>query len=222
MALSWQKKLMARKFKSKNSGTPQRGCFEKIFLLLVFGGVAPIGFFLCGWWGSYLYAPETSIPFFTLGGLAIGLLLDGLFLRHWLGMAYHFNPIILIAIYLFYSIGMFGFFMGVPLFNALFGPLVGFYTGRRISVTNPPDRKAIIHRVSLFTAFVLAVACLAALLLAASEPTLAANIQGMILDMTGLNINMDNHTILVFSSIAGIGLVIAEFYLTRMAIKKAI
>lgn len=213
---------MAKKSGLKNSTIPQQGWFEKVFLLLVFGGVAPIGFFLCGWWGAYLYAPEKLIPFFALGGLTLGLLLDVLFLRRWLQIAYRFHPVILVAIFLFYSVGTFGFFMGVPLFNALLGPWAGFYTGRRIKATNPSDRKAIIHRVSLFTAFVLALACLAALFLAAAEPTLSANIHGMVLDMTGLNINMDNRTILVFSSIAGIGLVIAEYYLTRLVIKKVI
>lgn len=213
---------MAKQSGLKNSTIPQQGWFEKVFLLLVFGGIAPIGFFLCGWWGAYLYAPEKLIPFFALGGLTLGLLLDVLFLRRWLQMAYRFHPVILVAIFLFYSVGMFGFFMGVPLFNTLLGPLAGFYTGRRIKATNPSDRKAIIHRISLFTAFVLALACLAALFLAAGEPTLSANVHSMVLDMTGLNINMDNRTILVFSSIAGIGLVIAEYYLTRLVIKKVI
>lgn len=213
---------MFEKSKPQNNRTLQQGWFEKLFLLLVFGGVTPIGFFLCGWWGAYRYAPETLIPSFALSGLAIGLLLDAFFLRRWLQMAYRFHPIILVAIYLFYSAGMFGFFMGVPLFNTLLGPLAGFYTGRRISAANPPNRKRIIHLVSLFTAIVLAGACLAAIRLAAAEPTLAANIHGMVLDMTGLNINLDNRTILVFSSIAGIGLVIAEYYLTRLVIKKAI
>ena len=213
---------MAGKPKPKVSNVPQHGWFEKAFLLLVFGGIAPIGFLLCGWWGAFLYAPESLIPYFALGGLAIGLLLDVLFLRRWLQMAYRFHPVTLVAIYLYYSVGMFGFFMGVPLFNTLLGPLAGFYTGRRIRITNPADRKAIILRVSLFTAFVLALACLAAILLAAAEPTLAANIHGMVLDMTQLNINLDNHTILAISSVAGIGLVIAEYYLTSLVIKKVI
>ena len=213
---------MSQKPKPEPGNALQFGWFEKVFLLLVFGGVAPIGFLLCGWWGAYLYAPESLISCFALGGLAFGLLLDGFFLRRWLQMAYRFHPIILVAIYLFYSVGMFGFFMGVPVIYMILGPLAGFYTGMRIRIINPPYRKAIIHRVSLFTAFVLAVACLAAILLASGEPTLSANIHGLVLDMTGLNINLDNRTILVFSSIAGIGLVIAEYYLTRLVIKKVI
>lgn len=207
---------MSQKPKPKPGKALQRGWFERVFLLLVFGGVAPIGFFLCGWWGAYLYAPENMIPHFALGGLAFGLLLDVLFLRRWLQMAYYSHPVTLVAIYLFYSVGMFGFFMGVPLFNIILGPLAGFYTGRRIRVTNPPDRKAIIHRVSLFTAFVFAGACLAALILAAHEPALAANIHGMLDDMLGLKISLDNQSILIFSALMGICLVVLEYYLTRI------
>ncbi len=207
---------MAKKSGLKNSTIPRQGRFEKVFLLLVFGGVAPIGFFLCGWWGAYLYAPEKLIPFFALGCLTLGLLLDVLFLRRWLQIAYRFHPVILVAIFLFYSVGTFGFFMGAPLFNALLGPWAGFYTGRRIKATNPSDRKAIIHRVSLFTAFVLAVACLAALFLAAHEPTLAANIHGMLNDMLGLKILLDNQSILIFSTLVGISLVTLEYFLTRI------
>lgn len=210
---------MSQKPQPKPGKAIQFGRFEKLFLLLAFGGVAPIGFLLCGWWGAYPYIPESLIPFFALGGLAFGLLLDGLFLRRWLQMAYRFHPIILVAIYLFYSVGMFGFFMGVPVFNTILGPLAGYYTSRRIRNTNPPDRKAIIHRVSLFTAFVLALFCLAALILAAHEPTLSANIHGMLNDMLGLKISLDNQSILILSTLIGIGLVIFEYFLTKISVR---
>lgn len=195
---------------------------EKILLSVVLGGVSPIGFLLCGWWGTYLLGPEDLIPFFALVGLGLGLLVDLLFLRRWIESAYRFHPIVLVAIYLFYSVGMFGFFMGVPVFNTIWGPLAGFYTGRRLKLQNSNPGKTTIHRVSLFTAFVLAVACLASLLLAASETTLAANINGMLVDMLGLKISFNNQTILLLSLIAGTVLVILEYYLTRAAARFAL
>jgi hypothetical protein len=195
---------------------------EKILLSVVLGGVSPIGFLLCGWWGTYLLGPEDLIPFFALVGLGLGLLVDLLFLRRWIESAYRFHPIVLVAIYLFYSVGMFGFFMGVPVFNTIWGPLAGFYTGRRVKLQYSNPGKTIIHRVSLFTAFVLAVACLASLLLAASETTLAANINGMLVDMLGLKISFNNQTILLLSLIAGTVLVILEYYLTRAAARFAL
>ena len=89
---------------------------EKIFLGLVLGAIAPIFCFLSGWWGAYLFAPENQIPIFMLAGLGLGIAIDLLFLGQWVRLAYQVPPIILIAIYLFYSIGIFGFCMGVEFF----------------------------------------------------------------------------------------------------------
>lgn len=195
--------------------------FEKTLLVGVLGGIAPIAFFLFAWWGSYLLFPEKYIPLFAFTGLVLGLLVDILFLRQWLVMAYRFHPIVLIAIYLFYSIGMFGFFMGVPIFNTILGPLAGYYAGRRIQATNQASKKSIIHWVSIFTSLVLAGACLAALLLAASETTLSSNINGMLRDMLGWKSNFDNQTILLFSTLAGIGIVVLEYLLTYLTARFA-
>jgi hypothetical protein len=196
---------------------------ENIFLALVFGGIAPIFCFLTGWWGAYFFTPENQIPIFMLAGLGLGIVIDLLFLGKWIRSAYDIHPMLLLAIYLSYSVGIFGFFMGVPFFNIVMGPLAGFYIGRRLGQekTNPEKTERIIHWTGLFASFVLAVACLAALLLAASEFTLAANINGMLHDLLGLNTSFDNQIILILSALAGAGIVIAEYYLTQAAAKKA-
>ena len=195
---------------------------EKLFLTLVIGGIAPISCFLSGWWGAYFFAPENQIPVFMLAGLGMGIIIDLLFLGKWVKLAYRISPLILITIYLFYSVGVFGFFMGVPVFNIVMGPLAGFYIGRRLGFEKGSfkEQEKIIHWICLFTSFVLGVACLAALVLAASESTLAANINGMLKDMLGLKTIFENQTLLILSAITGIGMVVAEYYLTRAAAKK--
>ena len=197
---------------------------EIVFLALVFGGLSPIFCFLAGWWGAYFFAPENQIPVFMLAGLELGIIIDLLFLGKWIRAAYRISPLILITIYLFYSVGIFGFFMGVPVFNIIMGPLAGFYIGRRLGIEkgSSEEKERIIHWAGLFTAFILAVACLAALVLAASESTLAANVNGMFHDMFGLNLSFDNQTLLILSSLAGVGMIVAEYYLTRAAAKKVV
>jgi hypothetical protein len=197
---------------------------EKILPALLLGAIVPISFFIAGWWGAYLLASESQIPFFMLAGLGMGFVIDLLFLGKWVNMAYQIHPIILIAIYLFYSVGIFGFFMGVPVFNSIMGPLAGFYVGRRLKQekADPKATNKMIHRTGLFASFVLAVACTASFIMAASEITLAANINGMLRDMLGLNIALDNLTILLLSAFAGIGIVAAEYVLTQAAAKKAV
>jgi len=197
---------------------------EKIFLGLLLGGIAPIFCFLSGWWGAYFFASESQIPFFMLAGLGLGILIDLLFLGKWIKAAYHIPPVLLVAIYLFYSVGIFGFFMGIPVFNTVLGLLAGFYIGRRLvnAKINSEEKERVIYWTGLFTAFILAMACLASLFLAASESTLAANINGMLRDMIGLKTTFDNQTLLILSALAGVGIVVAEFYLTRAAVKKAL
>jgi hypothetical protein len=198
--------------------------FERIIFTFLIGAIAPISLLLTGWWGAYLLAPESQIPIFMLAGMGVGIVIDLLFLGKWVNVAYQLNPIFLIAIYLFYSVGIFGFFMGVPVFNSIMGPLAGFYVGRRLKQekADPKETKRMIHRTGLFASFVLAVACTASFILAASEITLAANINGMLRDMFGLNIALDNQTILTLSAFAGIGIVVAEYALTLVSAKKAL
>ncbi len=207
----------------KNSGSAINK-LENLFLALEFGGIAPIFCFLSGWWGAYLLASENQIPIFALAGLGLGIVIDLLFLGKWVRAAYYVHPLILIAIYLFYSVGIFGFFMGVPVFIIVMGPLAGFYVGRRLSQekVNVERMNKIIRWTGLFASFVLAVACLAALLLAASEATLAANINGMLQDMVGLKTSFNNQTLLILSALVGFGIVVAEYYLTQAAAKKAV
>jgi hypothetical protein len=208
----------------KNSTKPERNKLENILLALLLGAIVPISCFLAGWWGAYWLASESRIPFFMLAGLGVGIAIDLLFLGKWVNTAYQIHPILLMAIYLFYSVGIFGFFMGVPVFNILMGPIAGFYVGRRLKFekSDPEGTKKTIHRTGLWASFVLAVACTASLILAASEVTLAGNINGMLRELLGLNFAFDNQTILVLSVFAGIGIVVMEYFLTRIAAKKAV
>ena len=196
---------------------------EILFLFVLIGTVLPILLFLAGWWGAYFFAPEKYIVLYMLSGLILGLLLDIFFLKKWVKSAYQIRLLILVLIYLFYSVGIFGFLMGFPLFNLFMGPLAGFYSGRRLlhAGLNIQQAKKIFALVNLFTAFVLAMACLAALILAASETTLAGNINGMFAGMFNLHTNFSNQSIIGFSIFAGIVLVVMEYLATGAAAKFA-
>jgi len=136
---------------------------ERLFLQIMIGLVAPVIFLLAGWWGSIPFVPEESIIFFALGGLLLGIFLDILFLHRWVRKAYSFPVIWFVLIYLFYSICLFGFFMGVPAFNLVMGLVGGYYVGlcMRHAIKDKNEVKSIAKRTALFAAFVLAVACAA-------------------------------------------------------------
>jgi len=192
---------------------------ERLFLQIMIGLVAPVIFLLAGWWGSIPFVPEESIIFFALGGLLLGIFLDILFLHRWVRKAYSFPVIWFVLIYLFYSICLFGFFMGVPAFNLVMGLVGGYYVGLCMRHANKDKNevKSIAKRTALFAAFVLAVACAASWILAYREPSLASQIRAMF----NLKSEISRAAILGLSAAAGIGLVAIEYFLTRATVKFA-
>jgi hypothetical protein len=192
---------------------------ERLFLMIMIGLVFPILLGLAGWWGSLPFAPENAIIYFALGGFMLGALVDMVYLRFWTRNALRMPLIWPMLIYLFYSVGMFGFFMGVPAFNVIMGPVGGYYMGMRLRAKN--SAKAEVEKTAsqsgLFAALVLAIACTAALVIAWLDPSLEANISGMF----ALAKPLSKATILVFSGAAGAGLVILEYAITRAAVKFA-
>ena len=194
---------------------------EKPFLYIALGAVFPILFFLTGWWGSYLWAAEKNIPYFALGGLALGAVLDALVLKRLVDGAYQIPLGTMAFIYIFYAVGVFGFCMGVPLLVVLMGLAGGYYIGRRLKYNQaqPVDARRTMRLTSIFTSLVMALACAGALVLAASEATLANQINSMLKDLLEWNAGFDKQTILWFSLAAGSALAAGEYFLTRAAVK---
>ena len=186
---------------------------EALFLAAVIGLAPPIAGLLAGWWGSLPFVPEASIKYFALGGLLLGLLADLLFLRRWVRRALGCSPLWPALLYLFYSAGLFGFFMGVPVFNLLLGLPGGYYAGMRLRL-HGADQAAAQRGARLAgwaAAGMLGVACLASWLPAYRDASLAANIQGMF----GLGTAISRESILAASALGGIALVALEYLLTR-------
>ena len=195
----------------KNSG------IEKLFLFVAIGLVFPILLFLVAWWSSIPFVPEAQIKFFALSGLLAGILLDVLFLKRWMRNAFTYPLIFPALVYLFYSVCCFGFLMGVPVLNVLLGPVGGYYMGKRLRGQKVGEEvvSQVAHRTALFTAFVLSVACSAALALACLDQSLTANIQGIF----RLQAPLSRELIMGLSAVAGVALVWIEYTVTRMVVQ---
>ena len=205
-----------RKYSTLNS---MLAGMERLFLMIMIGLVFPILLGLAGWWGSLPFVPESSIIYFALGGFMLGVLVDLVFLRFWTRNALRLPLIWPVLIYLFYSVGMFGFFMGVPAFNVIMGPVGGYYMGMRLRAKNSDkdEVEKTARQTGLFAALILAVACTASLLIAWLDPSLEANISGMF----ALTKPLSKGIILTLSGAAGAGLVVLEYAITRAAVKFA-
>lgn len=192
---------------------------ERLFLMIMIGLVFPILLGLTGWWGSLPFVPESAILHFALGGFILGTLVDMVFLRFWTRNALRLPLIWPALIYLFYSVGMFGFFMSIPAFNVIMGPVGGYYMGMRLRAENSDKDKAekTARQTGLFAALILAAACTAALVIAWLDPSLEANISGMF----ALAYPISKTTILALSVAAGVGLVLLEYAITHAAVRFA-
>jgi hypothetical protein len=171
---------------------------------------------LLGWWGSIPFVPEEQIPFWALAGLALGLLVDLLFLRRWLAKAYALPVPVWIGLYLFYSVGLFGFFMGVPVFNLLLAIPAGFFVGAKLAHDRPPEieiKKVVDHTVS-FTTAVLALVCLTSASLALADPHTPVNLEGLL----GLGFAVTLPMLLGVILVGGAGLLAANWWLVRKTI----
>ncbi len=127
---------MSGKNKSYSTLNSMLAGIEGLFLAVVIGLVFPILLGLAGWWVSIPFAPESSVFYYALGGFLLGVLVDMIFLRSWTRNALRMPLIWPVLVYLFYSAGLFGFFMGVPAFNVVLGLVGGYYMGMRLRANN--------------------------------------------------------------------------------------
>jgi hypothetical protein len=190
--------------------------FERFGLGLLLGPIAPLVSLLSFWWSSYALLPEKWIAFGALSGLLLGLLADVVFLKRWIDRAGQFGFKFWVTLYLFYSMGVFGFFMGVPVFNVLLAIPAGFVVATKFA-TQTADQQRIRRTASLtawFTTGVLVAICLASAVLALSDPYTSANLEGMF----GLNFELTRGMLIALIIVGGAVLLAGNWWLTTSAI----
>jgi hypothetical protein len=154
---------------------------ERYIRGLILAPLAPLALFLGGWWLAYFILPEKLIFAGALIGFVLGLLADIPLLQKWSASATTYNNIFWVTVFLFYSVGFFGFFMGVPVFNLVLAIPAGFILGSRLA-SQRADKLSLgfaVRRAAGFTTIVLAFICMASAIIALADPYTAANLQGM-------------------------------------------
>jgi hypothetical protein len=106
---------------------------ERWVMTLAIGALPPMVGLLAGWWGTFAFLSDGGVAIAGIAGFVAGLLLDARYLGQWMRRA-HDSPIgMWCAVYLAYSIGVFGFFKGVPAFNMLLALPAGVLLGGRLA-----------------------------------------------------------------------------------------
>lgn len=191
--------------------------FDRIFGTIVFGLALFFAPFCAGWWLSYLFGSGSN-SFLHIGialGAAGGVAANLFWLKRLVAGLYSMNTWAMLCLLVLYSISLFGFFMGVPVFNVLAGILTGIYIGRQAKMLNYDAahfsaRLKIAQYVALS---LLLLVCVTSAILALSDPHTAANLEGMF----SLSFSLTTPVLVSIIFIGGTILLLAQFVLTKVS-----
>ena len=187
--------------------------FDKVFGGLILGFIIPVISMCIFWWGSFLLGLD--IQFWVIAGIVIGVVLDIMLLRKILSRFYYLSTFTLLILYLVYSIGIFGFFMGVPVFNIITGIISGVYVGRKTKITGQSIDifKDEIRKAAKFSSVILLGICFCSAFIAVTDPYTGANLQGML----NLGFEVTNTIICLVIIFGGAGLLLLQYLLLLKA-----
>lgn len=195
--------------------------FDIVISSLIIGCTFPLLFGLLSitmWF--YFDKIDDRVIFYMFAGLLSGLLVDVFFLKYWVRNRFNLPLWFIAGIYVFYNVCIYGFFMGVPVFNTLMGLIAGYYFGNRIcfnKIQSEMQSKQI-KRVSLFTGFIMALICVSSGTIGLLDKATGNNIQGML----GLDFQITRNVLVVIIVTGGFSLIITQYFLTRFTMTKAI
>ena len=192
---------------------------ETMMLTLIVGAVIPISFFLAGWWGSLPYLEEHLIGRVAMGAFGCGVVLELLLFQTIQRTLWQLSQFTYLLIFVFYSVGLFGMFMGVPVPNLLAGTLAGWFIGGKWAYQRLPREqfKRKVRWVAGMTTGVLTILCAFSAWLAVRDPFTAANLRGMF----RLSFTPTSPMIWGVIIVGGIGLLTAQWCVTVWAAKRA-
>jgi hypothetical protein len=191
---------------------------EKVLISVTLGAIFPIFGFLAVWWSTFALLPERLILPATSIGFLIGILVDAFCLRRWRDGAYTIRLRTWMAVHLFYSICMFGFFMGVPVFNVLLSVPAGLYVGARLARlrADPDEAKRMIRKTRAFTTGVLALLCAASAAIALAHPYTSLELERML----GLRFDVTRLMLVGVITIGGLALLALHWVITGKIIRR--
>ena len=189
---------------------------EQFALGIILAPLAPIAGLLVFWWGSYAFLPESWIAYCGLSGLALGILADIIFIKKIVAKAYKLGTVFWLAVLLFYSAGTFGFFMGVPVFNAALAIPAGFVVGGKLAreaMDGVRLRRAALQTCILTTSLLVLV-CAASATIALISPSTPSDLRGML----GLSFAVTPAMIWGLILVGGAALLVVNWVLTGLSV----
>jgi hypothetical protein len=191
--------------------------FDKFLLGLLLGSASPLLLIMVCFIFWFFFFQSWNVFIFILTGLVAGIFIDLLFFNRTMAKILELPVWILIGLYLFYNIGLYGMFMGFPVFNLSMGIIAGYYYGLKIKYLNLPSdqSKQLTKKVSLFTTIVMLLICISTAVLALREKTIGLEVQGML----NLNFEVTKGMIILIILLGGLSLISLQYFVTKQMIK---
>ncbi len=185
--------------------------FERIFLNLINAWMLTFAGFAVGFLITYFEidtAPQWAV---WIAGALAGLYLWWFYRGRLLELLLH-NFKYQLAVTGVYMVGLFGFFMGVPVFNILPGILLAFICGvaAREEDTPADEFARKLRQVNVIALAILALFLAASAVVALEDPYTAGNLEGML----GLS-EVTQGTIILIISVGGLGLMVVQWLLAH-------
>jgi len=206
---------------SGNTNIARMKNFEKKISGLIIGSIFPLSLGLLSVTIWVLFDKSESRPvLYLVSGLLIGGLINIKFLKSWINRRFSLPIWIIAMIYIVYNVFVYGFFMGLPVFNTLLGLLAGYYFGNRICFNNVESDKhsKYINKVSIFSGLIMTFVCISSGFLAIYDNGAA----GMIQNVLGLGFEVTSSMLWIIVLIGGLILILTNILLTRITMIKTI
>ncbi len=163
--------------------------------------IPPVFFALAFWWTSISFISESFIKYLILAGLVVGILIDILLYKKYLNA--ELSTYVLLLAYIFYMICVFGFFMGVPVFNIFVCIPFAIYIFKY--------HKDYVKKFTLVSTISMFVICFSSAFIALNSSSTLNDLNGML----GTRGYITNTVLYLIIGAGGVGLVIANFFLAK-------
>ena len=193
---------------------------DRLFSRVVLGTIAPVVLMLTGWWGVLgVLGDDPAVGLAAIGGFALGVVLDLTVLRKRLDSVFDLGLTALSVVALFYSIMIFGLFMGFPLVLLLIGFGGGHVVGRSAAIHRLTAELTVQKRrqVATIATAMLAALCVASAWIALTDPTIGLELQGML----GLSFAVTDPMIYATIVVGGAGLLAVQYGMTILEARRA-
>ena len=191
--------------------------FDKLFSFIIIETILFILPLLTFWWSFYLL--EWNIFFGVAIAIMVIIILNIILLKNLIKNFYNINKFLLMLMHLFYSVCIFGFFMGVPIFNVIPGILSGIYIGRKSGINNYSTKvfNDKLLKYNIFSSIVLTLICFCSAYIALTDKYTASNLEGMF----NLNFHITNSMLWIIIILGAIILLLIQYFVSIFVSKKA-